>query len=159
MFTRQDLTSLIGRVLIAMAFVAGPHIGEAAEATGTWEGKVACKGLDDGAKVSRKGTTTVKITQSGNDLNVDGDGTLLNGSIQDSAANPNKAKAIFINCETNPDLAAGNDHEMGIADVIINGDQAVIKFTSVSLTDDGFLICTGSLKRTSIANPAVPTCP
>ncbi len=146
----------IVRIVAAVALLGlAATNGEAIDLTGTWEGTTICKGLDDGAKVKWASKTTVKITQTGSDLNMDFDGTIYNGLVQSRATDPSKGIAIGINCETSPSLAEGNDHEMG--HVTVDGDK--LKGVAVSASDDGFLICKFSGKRTSTADPGVGACP
>lgn len=142
--------------------VSATHAG-AVDLTGTWEGQAKCSGFFAGAKVKDTFPGSVKITQTGSDLNIDFGGFLYNGGMIDDSAKPNeKGQGAFIFCGAGAQPLA-DYNESGHLKVQIKGTKATFTATSVFHTAAGGSLvtvetCKYSFKRVDIANPNVPEC-
>jgi hypothetical protein len=129
----------------------------AIDLTGTWAGKLSCKGIENGSREQFTCCEVIQITQIGNSINVREGGLLYFGRVLTLDASPTKGSATFVGCVT--DNTLGNDAEMVFANVTDDGVKATLKGRGPYNEDptDQFL-CTWNYKRIDTADPGVPGC-
>ena len=149
-------------LLLAAAFVAVP--AGAIDLTGTWVGTFNCSEFDgEKNKFSQKGEVLL-ITQVGNVLNIDWDGSPIAGiAINDVKKPDEKGAAALVDCETTTDLAIPGYAELANLTAKVNRPKGKgsLKGTSVYTQDgDSTGQCKWNFKLMNTADPAVPaTCP
>lgn len=167
MFERKLLTVLAAIIFVASIMTSFRAAEEAMAAdpvdlTGTWDGKLQCKGYDEGAKLSSTSTGNLLITQDSTDLNLNFLGVIYNGAAQvDNKAATKKSHGTIIACGSMSDYSANIDMASFVASINVKDDsKSSFKANSFNLVDDGtFLTCTWTFLRTSQADPVVGACP
>jgi hypothetical protein len=139
--------------------------------TGTWEGKVTCKGLSLGEKAKTVSEGLVKISQSGTELALefDPDGNLepsldFAGFTAPESGNPDKGQLVATYCGTSPFInSSGQDHIVHAKGVIkptdANPYNATLKMTSIVGAYPNVAVCKWKFTRTDITDPSAPGCP
>jgi len=139
----------------------------AVDLTGSWEGKWKCKYFSGGAYTSDENvSSTMKISQSGEDLNVVIDDNFFNyhGIVKTSNTNANKGAASFISCKTDTTLIAPSGYnELISAKVAVNPQTGGAVLTAVSTgqqftADAVSSICHYTMKRVNTDDPLIPPC-
>jgi hypothetical protein len=164
------------RQLLSVPFVAAllalPLSAAAVNLTGTWEGKMRCKGLDlDGTKakftIGPPALLTIQVTQTGNALAmhlVFSDATdVYSGLVAEDGKNTDKGRLFLAHCTTND--VQGDENDMGnwdeTADLSVSSNdkgKGKMKGLSTYLDDIGEGSCKWSLKRVDTADPNVTGC-
>ena len=137
----------------------------ALDVTGTWEGKWKCRvfnALTGSFETLSNPTSTMKISQAGNDLNVEIDSQFFrfHGVVAAGAANSDNGAATLMSCHTDPTLSQpGSYNELISARFHTNPntDSGTFKATSTG-QQENFLaaVCHYVLKRLSTVDPSVP---
>jgi hypothetical protein len=164
------------RHLISVPFVAAllalPLSAAAVNLTGTWEGKMVCKGQDlDGSKakftIGPPDVLSIQVTQTGNALAmhiVFSDATdVYSGLVAEDAKKTDKGRLFLAHCTTND--VQGDENDMGnwdeTADLAVSSNdkgKGKIKGLSTYLDNLGEGSCKWSLKRMGTADPGVAGC-
>ncbi|MDY6839880.1 MAG: hypothetical protein SWH78_18120 [Thermodesulfobacteriota bacterium] len=141
----------------------------ALDLTGTWVGKQHWHGFNGQTFSDLKKDVTLAITQVGNYLSLDVNGTHWNGLVIEDARKPErKGEILFIDCDTTTDLIADRENQiwnaMGRAKVRINKQTAMIETTSIIGGEDvaGFnwvVTIDSKYTRVDTQDPGVPPCP
>jgi hypothetical protein len=151
-----------------LALLPGPAL--AFDLTGTWQGKASCKGLADGETFKRsKFEVSAGVSQSGRDVNINFAGlsfvTGASGIAVPSSKKPEKGELGFVSCGTEPEPIFGVTGRAKVATTPSKG-TGTIKFTAVVAgkdigdlgVNDAVFTCTGAMKRTATADPAIGGC-
>jgi hypothetical protein len=137
----------------------------ALDATGTWEGKWRCRYFNSstGSFVTQSNpTSTMKISQVGNDLNVEIDSQFFryNGLIDASAADPDRGAATLISCNTDLTLSQpGSYNELLSARFVTDPTTGSGTFRATSTAQQMnalAAVCHYVLERVSTVDPGVP---
>ena len=110
------LTRIFGVILAAGALLGISAVSvQAVDLTGTYEGKITCKGFD-GSKVKKVFPSFLEITQTGSNLNIlsFSFGPFNGTVIEDDKKPDEKGQAGFISCFSDPLAPEG---EVGSAKV------------------------------------------
>lgn len=140
------------------------------DVTGTWAGKASCKGLADGNKLAQKVEVTVRMSQSGRDVNMEFEGISLlarvSGIAIPSVKKPDTGELGFVGCGTHAEPIFGVTARGKVTTKPSKGKGAIKFVTIVTGKDlnffgvvDSAFTCTGSVKRTSTTDPVVGDCP
>jgi len=151
-------------VVVVATLAAGAPAGSALDLTGTWEGRQTCKGIEEGEKDRFSCCSTLRITQSGDAVNIRLTPTagLYFGRVTAFDKHPHRGAVIFAACGTDSTLPEGS--EMVFADVSVDPKVGSVKGNlrgSGPFLDDTDvqLSCTWHYKRVDTADPLVPSCP
>ena len=144
-------------IALAVLAAAAPYAW-ALDVTGTYEGKVACKGFMEGQPFSQTiSDLPLQITRTtgGDDLHVAAFGSILGGTIFDDADKPKRAEASLVSCG-----AEAEPFPVGlIAHLKFTLTDAALKFTAKSVSAGGSVAtCTWTFKRIDTADPGVGNC-
>ena len=153
-----------GWTVLALALVLAAPAGAAEDISGSYAGKLSCKGLANGAAAKVKKDITIDVVESviGFSMQIREGSTLIGdfllGFVMDDAAKPDRAKLFGVDC--NMDLVQlSNLTLIGDAVAKAGSDKATLKG---SLTDTTaktqILDCTFSVKRTSTTAPKFEGC-
>ncbi len=149
-------------VVVVAILAAGAPAASALDLTGTWEGKLTCKGLFDGEKISTTCCEILQITQSGDTVNISVFGDLYFGRVTTRTGHPDQGAVTFVGCNTDNTLP--NASEMVFANVTDDLKPLSVKGT---LKGEGPFVndpteqyvCTWNYKRIDRTDPLVSACP
>jgi hypothetical protein len=156
----------LGSTLAACALglaLAAPA-GAAESLTGTYEGKLNCKGLVAGAATKTKRDATIQVSEGkiGTSIVITADSTSLGNPIfafvMDDTGKADRAKVFGVDCEL--DAVARSDLTF-VADAVAKegSEKATLKGTITDTTDrTRILECAFSVKRTTAAPPKILGC-
>lgn len=162
----------ISRIVVwaGLVLAVWPNVARGFDLTGQWAGKVACKGLGDGAKFAGKSDVVADVSQSGRDVNVafQGFSFLTTGSAiaVPSVKNPDKGELGFVACGNEPEPVFGVTGRAKVTTKPSKGTGTMRLVAIVAGKDlnglgvaDAVFTCTGTLKRTTTVDPGVGNCP
>jgi hypothetical protein len=155
--------------LVFVLALALPLSAGAVDLTGTWEGKISCKG-SDGSNFSFSDPVLVQITHAGTDVRVQfpavSPDIYAGVSIDDTKKPDTKGVAYLIHCGMSEVPTTGQN---GFGETAflrattksngggsLKGSSVFFFFESPPLEVSA---CKWSLKRTDPAHPGVPACP
>jgi hypothetical protein len=150
---------------LALGLVPATSAGAAASLSGTYEGKLSCKGLAGGAASKAKQDIVIAVSEDPIGFNMEIHagatqiGADLRGFVMDDAGKPDRAKLFGIDCSM--EVISLSSLTL-IADAVAKegSEKATLKG---SLTDTAgktqILDCTFSVKRTGVAPPKIDGCP
>jgi hypothetical protein len=131
--------------------------GAAASLTGTYEGKLSCKGLAAGATSKTKQDITILVSESkiGIAMQITAGATQvgdpLRGFVMDDSGKPDRAKLFAVDCDMNL-VQLSNLTLIGDAVAKEGNDKATLKGAITDTTGKARILdCTFSAKRTSTA--------
>lgn len=157
----MSLHSRIASLALAAALALLGGSASAVDLTGSYTGKLKCKGLDAGGvagKLKNK-SSTMSILQDGSDVRVSVDGLPFEGAVLDqSGKEEQKGRATVSACDNDGDPDARLEAMQLDAKVSPKSGKATLKLTSVRGTSGGY-VCTGTYKRASQDPPALAACP
>lgn len=152
--------------LVAGIGLLGSLEAQALDVTGTWEGKWKCSvfnSLVGNFETASNPASMMKISQAGNDLNVEIDSQFFrfHGVVAASAADPDHGAATLISCHTDPTTLSqpGSVNELISTRFTTNPNTGSGTFTATSTgQQENFLaaVCHYVLKRVSTVDPGVP---
>jgi hypothetical protein len=157
-------TLATGAVALGLGMALATSAGAADDLTGTYEGKLSCKGLVAGAATKSKRDVTILVSEGkvGTSINVAADGASLGNPlfafVMDDTGKADRARVFGVDCEL--DAIARSDLTI-IADGVAKegSEKATLKGTITDTTARGqILSCTFSVKRTSAAPPTIVGC-
>jgi hypothetical protein len=158
---RRFLRGELALVWLAAVLTASPAAG--ADLTGTWEGKLVCKRLDDEGR-SREVDRFVdlEISQTGNQLvAMDRFTRHFSGIVVDDASKPDrKGETALAACALGGTAGGGNS--LGVLRVTVDpvkGRGRIQGTLHHIITRSIFETCTWRFRRLDTADPAVPACP
>lgn len=181
MFKRKLLTILASIAFAALSVMMFGAREEASavdplDISGTWVGKLQCKGYDGGNK-----TTTILetsepligplfISQSGTDINMQIAGVLYNGAVRADLGRPEKlVVGSFVSCQTSDDYSLGISEVGTFLMTFVEKNDLKTTFRGDSVyglagippgaPSQTFEACKWSFSRTDAANPLVGACP
>jgi hypothetical protein len=145
-------------IAVATALIAtavGPAL--AVDATGTWSGTWTCR-QTAGARVATmdQRLSTMLITQRGEALFVQIDGTAYQGRSDDSATSPTRATGTAVRCSDDGETCAAASGVLDLR-VRINAARGVTKITAESTVPNarGASRCRSRFTRTRCEDPGV----
>ena len=133
----------------------------AVDLTGSYQGKINCKGLDAaGSAVKQSNASSVlDLVQTGTDLFGSLDGLPFEGAVVNELGKEEKeGTATLSACHNDGDPQARLEAMQLDAKVAPGSGKTTLKVTTVRGSGGGFL-CTGTYKRTSTELPAPGACP
>ncbi len=135
--------------------------------TGTWVGKLTCKGMTAGVKATVVSTPALSVSQSGNavGLVMDYGGGVVEQYV--GLANPDATKPLekgelgVIRCGTDnavgTTVAADEVGRLSAGTKPAPSSKGTLKGTSVVARSTGLATCAWKWTRTAVADPGVPT--
>lgn len=142
-----------------LALVAGAS--SAVDLTGSYSGKINCRGLDEGGNPVKQsnGPSVVELVQDGTAVAGTLDGLPFEGALVNQAGKEEKqAIATLSACHNDGDAQARLEAMRLEAKVARGSGKTTLKLTSVRGSGGGFL-CTGTYKRTASELPQPVSCP
>ena len=156
------LARSLGFASIALALATAA--GAADTLTGSYEGKLTCKGLVAGAPTKTKQDITIALSENkiGFAMRINAGATqigeALRGDVMDDTAKPDRAKLFGVDCDM--DLVSLRNLTL-IADGVAKegSDKATLKGSLTDTTGGTQILdCTFSVKRTSATPPKFEGC-
>lgn len=154
---------MIRRLVLAAAaslllFFGSPLL--AFDATGTWEGRKICvQRAGDQKLQTREDPLSVAITQTGDALYMEIDGTRYEGRGHDHSQRPGRGTAGFVRCSNSGDAFSGTTSEVMSFDVAAEAaKKSKLSGTSTIQDAAGPGRCSYRMVRTSEADPGIPGC-
>jgi hypothetical protein len=156
------------RILAATALALGLSAlaGAIDNLTGSWTGKMSCKGYAAGAPEKAKHDVSISVVQTkGARLRFVSGGIALGDPVvlytQADATKPDRAKIQGLDCGSNLESIASLTME---ADVVIKpgSEKGTMKGSLIrrDASESGLIpVCTFNAKRTSTELPEIPSCP
>jgi len=149
---------------LGLALAASLALGAPAAAfdlSGTWTGKVTCRGTFDGAP---QGTTsTLLVDAGGSTLDLAVDGLHFSAASYPAAGKPQKGEIAVIRCDTNSTRSADFGGEFGRLRIVTNpskgtGSIAGTSFKASVLLARSVYTCHWAFKRISTAPVTLQGC-
>jgi hypothetical protein len=162
--TLGRLARSLGFASAAFGIALATSAGAADNLTGSYEGKLTCKGLVAGAAAKTKQDVTIAVSESkiGVALKITAGATeigdALRAFVMDDAGKPDRAKVFGVDCDM--DLVSLSNLTL-IADAVAKegSDKATLKGALTDTTGKTQILdCTFSAKRTSTAPPKFEGC-
>jgi hypothetical protein len=145
---RRLVTPLAVLILAAVGLGAPPRTA-ALDLTGTWNGRVVCKGLDAAGEKDRLVLDGVlQIQQTGNTFNLAANGEFFAGEVLASASDPDRGVTTFIDCGTTAALPSSS--QMVLAKVSVDPGTGAGTLTGHGpyVVDGAQYACTWAYRRT-----------
>ena len=142
--------------VLALALALAAPAGAADVLTGSYAGKLSCKGLADGVAEKTKQDITIDVTEDivGFNLQIRAGATqigdFVRGFVMDDSAKPDRAKLFGVDCDMN--LVQLSNLTL-IADAVAKAgsEKATLKGSLTDTTGKTRILdCTFSVKRTSV---------
>ena len=150
---------------IGCALAAGP--AAALDLTGTWVGKFTCSEFDGAAQRFAETGEALRITQTGNDVNVEwvgvsaaGVATFTGTAIPDAKAPDTKGEAALLDCGSSADVLANYSEIVRLA-AKVNREKGKGSLKGLTIYSPVGLVagsCKASFKLVDPADPGVGGC-
>jgi hypothetical protein len=153
---------VLGSIVLGLALASAA--GAAEDLSGSYAGKLSCKGLANGAAEKAKQDVTIDVVEDpiGFNLQIRAGATpigdFVRGFVMDDVAKPDRAKLFGVDCDMN--LVSLSNLTL-IADAVAKAgsDKATLKGSLTDTTDKTRILdCTFSVKRTSPTAPKLLGC-
>ena len=151
---------------LGLALAASLALGAPAAAfdlSGTWTGKVTCRGTFDGAPQATTSTSTLLVDDGGSTLDLAVDGVHFSAASYPAAGHEQKGEIAVIRCDTNSTRSADFGGEFGRLRVATNpskgtGSIAGTSFKASVLVASSVFTCHWAFKRISTAPVTLQGC-
>jgi len=148
---------------VVVAPIALGALAAASDLSGTWTGKVSCRGTFDGVPQTTTSASTLLVEDGGTSLTLAVDGVHYNGASYPAPANPAKGEIAVIRCDTNSTRSADFGGEFGRLRVMTNastgkGTLAGTTLKASVLVGRTLSTCHWAFKRISAAPVVLGPC-